>query len=153
MAIDWTEELEESICRAIALNPIGLEIICKAHPEFPSPDAIQDHKRKDDNFGGKYARAKADQVMILAEQIIDIADDSGADVIEDDDGKKIVNREVIERTKIRIDARKWLASKLAPKIYGDRTAITGADGGAIQHEIRGMKEIRAELYGKDSPKT
>ena len=70
--------------------------------------------------------------MILAEQIIDIADDSHSDTLEDEDGNVMVNREVIERTKIRIDARKWLASKLAPKIYGDKTAITGDGGGPLQ---------------------
>jgi hypothetical protein len=132
MAIKWTPELEEAICRAIAITPIGLEHICKANPEFPSPDAIQDRKRKDESFCGKYAHAKADQVMILAEQIIDIADDSHSDTLEDEDGNVMVNREVIERTKIRIDARKWLASKLAPKIYGDKTAITGDGGGPLQ---------------------
>ena len=127
MAIKWTLELENAICSAIAITPKGLEHICKAHPEFPSPDAIQDRKLKSTDFGGKYARAKADQVMILAEQIIEIADDAQNDVIDTDDGP-VVNREIVERCKIRIDARKWLASKLAPKIYGDKSALTNADG-------------------------
>ena len=130
--IHWTPELEDAICSAVALTPKGLEHICKANPPFPSPDAIHDHKRNDDAFGVKYARAKSDQIMRYAEQIIDIADDSADDVTQTDDGP-VLNREVIERTKIRIDARKWLASKLAPKIYGDRQAVelAGTDGGPI----------------------
>ena len=79
-------------------------------------------------FRGKYTRAKSSQVSILADQIIEIADYSQADTLEDEEGNRMVNREIVERSKIRIDARKWLASKLAPKIYGDKLAHTGADG-------------------------
>ena len=35
---------------------------------------------------------------------------------------------MIEHRKLRIEARKWLASKLLPKVYGDKLAHTGADG-------------------------
>ena len=135
--IDWTPELEEAICTAIALTPKGLEHICKANPSFPNPDTIYLRRNSNDNFSEKYTRAKAAQVMILADQIVEIADDAREDIEQTDDGP-VVNREVIERTKIRIDARKWLASKLAPKIYGDKMAHTGEDGGPMQFVVKSI---------------
>jgi hypothetical protein len=126
-AIQWTPELEDAICAAIAVTPKGLEHICKANPEFPCADKIYEHRRESKEFGEKYAHAKSDQVLILAEQIIDIADDSSRDTINTDDGPRL-DREHVERVKIRIDSRKWLASKLAPKIFGEKLGLAGADG-------------------------
>ncbi|AGG31951.1 hypothetical protein MU9_2906 [Morganella morganii subsp. morganii KT] len=68
----------------------------------------------------QYARAREIQAELLAEEIIEIADDSSGDVIVDDDGKEQTNHERVARSRLRVDARKWYASKLAPKRYGDR---------------------------------
>jgi hypothetical protein len=47
-----------------------------------------------------------------------------------------LNREAIERARIRIDARKWTMSKIAPKKYGEKITQeqTGPNGEAIKHE-------------------
>lgn len=129
-AIKWTPELEDAICTAIAINPKGLEHILKANQDFPqSQDTIYAHRRESKEFAEKYTRAKAEQVLILADQIVDIADDNSSDMIETEDGPRL-NREHVERVKIRIDTRKWLASKLAPKIFGDnaKLALTNPEG-------------------------
>jgi hypothetical protein len=44
------------------------------------------------------------------------------------------NGEHIQRSRVRIDTRKWLLSKMLPKVYGDKTevAVTGADRGPVQ---------------------
>lgn len=76
------------------------------------------------SFREQYTRARAVQADFIAEQIIDISDE------------KAKGPEDYQRNKLRIDARKWYASKLAPKKYSDRTEITGADGGAINHNIQ-----------------
>nr|WP_241430770.1 hypothetical protein [Tatumella saanichensis] len=77
-----------------------------------------------DDFRNQYARAREVQADVLAEEIIEIADDSSGDVIVDEDGREQTNHERVARSRLRVDARKWYASKLAPKKYGDR----------IQHE-------------------
>ncbi len=119
--------IAEQICDAIAVTPKSLEAICKANPAFPHHETFRRWLHNSDEIRGMYARAKASQCQILADQIIEIADDSARDVIKTDDGD-VVDREVIERARIRIDSRKWLASKLAPRIFGDKLAHTGADG-------------------------
>ena len=72
------------------------------------------------DFMQQYARAREIQAELLAEEIIEIADDSAGDVIIDDEGREQTNHERVARSRLRVDARKWYASKLAPKRYGDR---------------------------------
>jgi hypothetical protein len=67
-------------------------------------------KDKDkESFQQEYARAKQESADYHADSLIDIAD------YEPD----------INRAKIKIDTRKWVASKLKPKVYGDKTTISG----------------------------
>lgn len=82
----------------------------------------------------QYARAREAQADALAEEILQIADDGRNDTYTDDDGRTIVDHDVIARSRLRVDARKWLASKMAPRKYGDKITQehTGAGGAALQ---------------------
>jgi len=81
------------------------------------------------DFRDKYARARADQADFLAEEIIQIADDGLNDTYTDEDGNEKTNVDVIARSRLRVDSRKWYASKLLPKKYGDRTQLEGTGEG------------------------
>ena len=71
-----------------------------------------------------------------AEQIIEIADDGTNDTYLDEQGNVKVNTDVLGRSRLRVDARKWIASKLLPKVYGDKidATLSGPDGGPIKYE-------------------
>ena len=80
-------------------------------------------------FQDQYAHAKEFQADMMAEEIIDIADD-GANDWEERESKNgntfiALNGEHFGRSKIRIEARKWLMGKMKPKKYGDRQIIAG----------------------------
>jgi hypothetical protein len=66
----------------------------------------------------------------LADEIIDIADDGSNDWMEREleSGKtiEVLNAEHVARSRLRVDARKWVAAKLKPKKYGDKTLV-GSD--------------------------
>ena len=85
-------------------------------------------------FSEQYARAREAQADKLAEEALQIADDGRSDTYVDGDVNVKTDTEVIQRSKLRVDTRKWLASKMAPKKYGDKVTQehTGANGGAIQ---------------------
>mgnify|MGYP000426269079 FL=1 len=57
---------------------------------------------------------------------------------QDDDGmgqtEVVFDSTAVQRNRLRVDARKWLLSKMVPKKYGDKLVQehTGANGGAIQ---------------------
>lgn len=83
----------------------------------------EDERTKDEaakvTFLEQYARARSIQADILAEETVDIADDGHNDTYLDDDGNRRTDYDVIQRSKLRVDARKWYAGKVAPKKYGE----------------------------------
>jgi hypothetical protein len=73
---------------------------------------------------------------ILADEIIEISDQDNADltIVKDPrtgQQKLIINGEAIGRSKVRIDARRFVMAKLAPKTFGDKLDVT-SDGKALQ---------------------
>lgn len=83
----------------------------------------------------QYMRACELRAEALLDEMFDIADDTSKDVIEEDLGDGIVNtrvnHEVIQRSRLRYDARKWLVTKLNPKKYSDKIDVTSG-GDKIQ---------------------
>jgi hypothetical protein len=118
----YSEALANEICEWIA-NGGSLNAYCK-QPNTPSMSAVMGwlFTNKQDGFVEKYARAREAQAEVLADEIIAIADGDEHDTIITEDGIQ-KNREVIERSRIKIDARKWVAAKLLPKKYGDKLEI------------------------------
>lgn len=90
-----------------------------------------------EGFYTQYTRAREAQMDAMAEDLLEIADDARNDWMErhgEDDAGWMVNGEHVARARLRLDTRKWLMSKIAPKRFGDRThhEMTGRDGGPIQ---------------------
>lgn len=119
-----TEDQAKTICERIA-DGQSLLSICRDTPDMPSTSTIYDALAADKTFSDKYARAREVQADKLAAEIVEIADDSRNDTQVDDEGNEIVNHDHIARARLRVDARKWYASKVAPKKYGDRLTHDG----------------------------
>jgi len=139
----YTEELANKICTAIANSCKGLSHICKENPDFPCRDTIHEWVISNKIFSDKYARAKELQGELMVDEMIAIADDGRNDTYEDEDGRIRTDHDVISRSKLRVDTRKWIASKLLPKKYGDKITAehTGKDGDAIEHAHTGFVAI------------
>jgi hypothetical protein len=71
----------------------------------------------------QYARAKRIGVQGMADETLEIADDGSNDTYTDENGNDRVNTEVVARSRLRVDTRKWLLSKIMPKVYGDKLDI------------------------------
>ena len=84
---------------------------------------------ENENKSKQYARACEERAEALLDEMLDIVDDKSNDIIETDLGDGIIvekpNNEVIQRSRLRYDARKWLISKLNPKKYGDKVQVGG----------------------------
>ena len=70
-----------------------------------------------------YARAMNIRADYLFEEIIEISDDSSNDTIETDNGP-VMNSEFVQRSRLKVDARKWVVSKMNPKKYGEKQETT-----------------------------
>ena len=120
MAIDWTPELEESICDKLAEGEY-LTDICEL-TGFPSYKTVRKHitdtMKDTDGFSNRIARACEDQADYFRWRISKLNDSMNAD------NWQFVNAQIRNI--------QWLMAKVKAKAYGDKTAITGADGGAIQ---------------------
>jgi hypothetical protein len=101
-----------------------------------APTMIYDWMIEDTELANRYARAKQEQADFLVEEMLAISDDDSQDAIfvevDDKSGKSakmICNNEFIQRSRLRVDTRKWIASKLKPKKYGDKLEIETSDDG------------------------
>ena len=123
--------MADAICTSISTTTSGLDKIAKQHGV--NPDSIYTWLRLYPDFSEKYARARRDQLQILADQLIELSDTDRIcqKVTTKADGTtETVTLDQVERTKLQIDTRKWLLSKLDPKKYGDK--IQNEHTGAVQ---------------------
>lgn len=132
---DFTQEVADAICERIA-DGESLRSICQTEG-MPSRMTVfrwlNDPERS--SFRDQYARAREEQAEFYAESIIEIADEEAVTVKggEDEEVSVVFDATAVARNRLRIDARKWYASKLAPKKFGDFKAVelTGANGGPV----------------------
>ncbi len=127
----YTEPLAAEICRRLAEGET-LRSVCrdKAMPDKASVLRWLGDKTKAD-FRTQYAHARDMQADALFDEALEIADDATGDWSTDKDGKKVLDHENIQRSRLRVDTRKWAAGKMAPKRYGDKVQHTGDGGGPI----------------------
>ncbi len=83
----------------------------------------------------RYARAKEVQCTAMEDEIIDIADAREGDVMVDEDGRRIVDNEAVQRARLRVDARKWVLSKRIPKKYGEKLELGGNPEAPIKIDV------------------
>ena len=141
----YTEKLAKEICDTIAESSKGLKTLCKENPHWPYKRTIATWRETKPGFGAKYTRAKLEQTQMLADEIIEISDADNMDVsINEETGEWVSDGQVVQRSKLRIETRKWIASKLMPKVYGDKVTHSGdADNPiTITHEISGNELAR-----------
>lgn len=117
---DYSEEVAELICERIAGGE-GLVKICKSE-DMPHRSTVMRWLFKYKEFSDRYALAREAQADFLFEEILDISDGDEKDMLLDKDGNPTgkVNHENINRSRLRVDTRKWVIARLAPKKYGDR---------------------------------
>jgi len=101
---------------------------------MPAQSSVYEWLLRHPEFAEKYTRAREEQADTLADEIIDIADESPETVeVRDKEGNVLdikIDSGYVSYQKQRIEARKWTAMKLKPRKYGDRVALEGVEGGA-----------------------
>jgi len=120
------------ICEAFATSSLGLDALCKANPHWPSRKVIIKWRLDPSlSFGEDYARAKQAQIDLMVERIFTITKDRKQGYLTDKDGNSYADQTYLTKMRCEIDAIKWLAGKLAPKIYGDKKDSAQDNGDAL----------------------
>lgn len=118
----------ERVCEALEDESAGLRVLLQRFEM--SPGQFFRTLEADPTLAERYVRAKARQAELLADEIVEIADMSGTDLSVDDNGNVRIDGEAINRSRLRMDARKWTAAKLLPKRFGEKLDVT-TDGKPI----------------------
>jgi hypothetical protein len=104
--VKFSQPLFDNICERLS-NGESLRGICRDE-DMPQMSSVWRWIVADENLRNQYACARDNQADVLADEIVDIAD----------------NATDAQLARLQVDARKWFASKVAPKKYGDKTDIT-----------------------------
>lgn len=120
----FTQAAADEICKQISISSKSLRTICNDE-KLPCVSTVLNWLNSNTEFLAQYTRAKEMQADFLADEMMEIADDSNGDLAGVDKyGNPIENKEFINRSRLRVDTRKWIASKLKPKKYADRVDLT-----------------------------
>lgn len=133
----FDQKIFDEICERVATGQ-SLRAVCRSAEKFPAESVVRGWVLKDEPAGinAQYAQAKDSQMEAWADEITEIADDGTNDwmtIKRGGEEVEVENKEVVNRSRLRVDARKWLMSKIAPKKYADRilNEHTGASGGPL----------------------
>jgi hypothetical protein len=102
----YSPEIVADLCAGIAKGK-SLNSLC-APSDKPDIATVFRWLDKYPEFRDKYAQAKEASADYMADELLEIADASTGDV---------------QRDRLRVDTRKWIAAKLKPKKYGERQQV------------------------------
>ncbi|MBB6304037.1 terminase small subunit protein [Rhizobium leucaenae] len=127
---NFTPEIADQICEHLAGGE-SLKSICLAEG-MPHRATVFRWLAAHESFRDMYARAREAQADALFDEVLDIADtpvtgektkiDAAGNVVE------MTKADMIEHRRLQIDARKWVAAKLRPKVYGDKLDLDVTGG-------------------------
>lgn len=119
----YTEELADDICERIAKGESLMQICDSGTVDYSTVCRWLGERT---TFHDKYAQARETQADFYADDIVRISDETSVEARHDGEEVTLdLSSTAVARNRLRVDARKWYASKLAPKKYGDKTTLAG----------------------------
>lgn len=150
---DYSVELAARICSELAQGR-SLRDVCN-DDGMPAESTVRAWAVDDrEGFSAHYARAREIGYHAMADELLAIADDGRNDWMErrgEEDAGWQANGEHIQRSRLRVDARKWMLSKVLPKIYGDKQEIDhkSSDGSMTPRRVE-LVALKPNDDGTDS---
>lgn len=123
----YTQEIATKLCSYLS-HGMSLRSACR-QKGMPVTASVFNWLTRHPEFMAQYERAKQESADALVEEMLDIADDGANDWYRrmGRDGKEFdaLNHEHVTRSRLRIETRKWIASKLRPRKYGEKIELSG----------------------------
>lgn len=141
---DYNQDKAILICSRMAEGE-SLRSICRDE-SMPALSTVFLWVAKHSEFSEQYKLAMASRADAMFEDMIEIADDGRNDYIVSGDGDERFNTEHVQRSRLRLDTRKWMLSKMLPKKYGDKVTdeIIGNDNEIEIRVVRVSKNKDAD---------
>ena len=139
----YNEEIANEILERIVLGESLRSIVKDDH--MPVISTVFRWMSHNEEFSKQYTRAKEEQAELLADEIVAISDEAETVVKTYGDGmtEVVFDSTAVARNRLRIDARKWVASKLKPKRYGDKLELAGNPDAPITIQTIERKIVKA----------
>lgn len=120
------KKIVDFVCSEISEGK-SLRSVLANNDNMPGRNTFLEWMENDPVKANQYARAMEQRQEVIFEEILSISDDQEGDVIENEEGIEVVNHNVIQRARLRVDSRKWMLGKMNPKKYGDKvqTELSG----------------------------
>ena len=145
---DYSKDLADQICSLLSEGK-SLRKICEMEG-MPAKGSVFRWIAQDPAFRDQYAKSREMQMEAMAEEILDIADDGTNDFGfkegDDADGagaKPVFLSEHFQRSRLRVDTRKWIMSKMAPKKYSDSMRHEGEVTLSISDKLKEARDRAA----------
>ena len=122
----------DDILRRIASGE-SLSSICQ-ETGMPDASTVLYWRHTRPEFDKAYLLARESQAEALFEEMLAIADDGSNDWMEKElrSGRiiTVLDKEAVQRSKLRLETRRWLLAVMAPKRYREKTQVdlTSSDG-------------------------
>lgn len=123
---NFTQELADEICERL-MQGEPLRVICR-DDHMPAWRTVYDWMDARPDVGAAIAQARTRGFDAIAEECLEIADETAFDTKEGAQGAFVANSEWISRSKLRVETRLKLLAKWDPKRYGDKLAVTDPNG-------------------------
>jgi hypothetical protein len=122
--VRYSPEIAKEICERLAQGE-SLRAICE-DIHMPSAGSVIGWVNNDtEGFAEQYARARIIGYQLLADELLHLADtpQRGSTTTSKEWGDEIKTGDMIEHRKLQVDTRKWMLSKMLPKVYGDKQQV------------------------------
>lgn len=140
----YTDAIADAICDQLK-DGGTLNEVCK-QPGMPSEATVRTWALDDVNgFSSKYTRARELGYLKLADEILEIANTPviGIKTVSKPNGTETTEADMIEHRRLQVDTRKWMLSKMLPKLYGDKIAVD--HGGKVGFDNAPIEELTTAL--------
>jgi hypothetical protein len=133
MGIIITDDIFFQICERMVEGE-SVRSICR-DPLMPSISNFMKCLRDSPSYAESYAKAIQMRADAMFEEILDIADDGTNDFMlknAEDPTSVVLNGEHVQRSRLRVDTRKWTLARMNSKKYGDKHYVGGVEDAPIK---------------------
>ena len=126
----YSQAIADEICQRLSCGETLTKILKEKNI---AQSVVWCWRKEHPDFQKAYAQARVEQQECWADEIMEISDDATNDTIKTEDGRERCDNEWVQRSRLRVDTRKWLMARIFASQYGDKTQteISGKDGGPV----------------------
>lgn len=146
----YNAEIAKLVCDRVATHTDGLRKLCAKYVDMPDDTTIALWRITHEEFSRQYIDAKRSQIDLIIEDLDDLYDENVSYYI-DSEGNKRIDAPSAAIATAKTNNKKWYASKIAPKVYGDHRQLEEKieENAKLKDELRELQTKLAEANKKE----